>query len=37
MIFTELIKNVEQMKLKNKKKVRLEVSLVLKIYFVYVF
>ena len=35
MIFNELIENVEQMKPENKKKVILEVSLDLKIYFIY--
>ena len=36
MIFNELIENVEQMKLKKSKKVILEVSLDLKIYFIYI-
>ena len=35
MIFNESIENVEQMKLKNKNKVILEVSLDLKIFFIY--
>ena len=36
MIFNELIENVEQMKVKKSKKVILEVSLDLKIYFIYI-
>ena len=37
MTFNELIENVEQMKLKNQKtKVILEVTLALKIYFIYI-
>ena len=36
MIFNELIENVEQVKLKNRKKVILEISLDLKIYFIFI-
>ena len=36
MIFNQIIDNVEQMKLKNKSKVILEISLDLKIYFIYI-
>ena len=35
-IFNELIENVEQVKLKNRKKVILEISLDLKIYFIFI-
>ena len=36
MIFNELIENVEQMKVKNQKQSDLEISLDLKIYFIYI-